>query len=366
VPHIEAKNAAIENRRLLDHIHLLCYSGAGLEAIASSLCAAIRDLIGADSVSVFWRDEALNPLGFYHDKAPVEIKDIFVTRFEELFSSPDEINMISMTRVEGPSIGKLLDPDMLQQFQSENVFRYLCTPLGHHYLLDARIEVHGVGRALLCLWNPQGRPFTAHDAKALEPVQAAMEVALGVPRPTLRWISKFDRPGHMIMDLTGQRMVTINSVAENMLMNSNLLKQNLSLVDRPRQVPGFVSQLAGMLTHLDRASLNLPVTDGRIVAQASHTQFVGADGTDSPHLFVSLDLQAAFDVMIIDYLRGLLITPLQRKIALFAMTGGLRADCEREFGISAEAAKKHVRAVCNATDCQSWQDLKTLAEALVH
>ena len=37
-----------ERRAIMEHIRLLCHSGAGLQAIVGPLCAAVRDLIGAD------------------------------------------------------------------------------------------------------------------------------------------------------------------------------------------------------------------------------------------------------------------------------------------------------------------------------
>ncbi len=138
---------AIRRRRILEHIELLCTCGVGLEAIASALTAAVRDLIGAASGSIFWTDEAGQPAGFYHDCAPAELKDLFVTRFEELFDGPEQITMRTLTMIEGPSIGRMLDPANIALFLSGNVYRHLSKPLGHHHLLDRRIEANGMGRA---------------------------------------------------------------------------------------------------------------------------------------------------------------------------------------------------------------------------
>ncbi len=103
--------SAMHKRRLLERLELLCTCGAGMEAIAPAICAIFRELGGADSGSVFWLDEAGIAGGFFHDCAPVEINDFFISHFDEFFSNPDEVNMVGMLRPIPPHIGKALDPD---------------------------------------------------------------------------------------------------------------------------------------------------------------------------------------------------------------------------------------------------------------
>jgi len=356
-----AAGAAVRRRRLFEHIRLLCRSGAGLEAIASPLCAAVRDLIGADSGSLFWLDDMNVPAGFFHDCAPAEIKDLFITRFEDLFLGPEEINVIELTRIVEPSIGRLLDPAFEQRFWRSNIYRYLCVPLGHRHMLDLRIEVNGVGRALFCAWNPPGRPFTQADADALRPAQIEMQRAIADKSADVHWRSLDSGTAHFITDISGLKLAAIDEEAEAMLMKSHLLQQNVSMTRQPRDAPGFAALLARLLDAENAATLYLPVANGRIAARASRTQSIDPQGAGAqPMMFVSLGLQAAVDVLAVEYLMNLSLFPLQREIALFAMQGRPRSACCPTFSIGDEALKKHLRAIFNVTGARKWTDLASL------
>jgi len=54
------------------------------------------------------------------------------------------------------------------------------------------------------------------------------------------------------------------------------------------------------------------------------------------------------------------LTFLQERIALHAMQGGKRADCEDRFGVSTEALKKHLRTVYERTGTSSWLELREM------
>ena len=356
-----AVGAAVRRRRIHEHIRLLCRCGAGLEAIASPLCAAVRDLIGADSGSLFWLDEMGVPAGFFHDCAPAEIKDLFITRFEDLFLGPEEINVIELTRSVEPSIGRLLDPAFEQRFWRSNIYQYLCVPLGHRHMLDVRIEVNGVGQALFCAWNRVGRPFTQADADALRPAQIEMQHAVAVRRADVHWRSLDSGSAHFITDVAGLKLIAIDEEAEAMLMKSHLLQQNVSMTRQPRGAPGFAAVLAKLLSTQTAATLHLPVANGRIVARATRTRSIAPRGTSAQEMmFVALGLQIAADVLVVEYLMSLPLFPLQREIALFAMQGRSRSDCRPTFSVGDEALKKHLRAIFDATGARKWTDLVDL------
>jgi hypothetical protein len=356
--HVKGAGGAINKRQVLDHIRLLCRCGAGLEAIVAPLCAAVISLIGAQSGSLFWLDEESKPYGFYHDSAPAALKDLFIFRYDELFAGPDEINMERFTQIEGPSIGRMLDPDFRAQFMRGNIQKYLCDPLGHQHMLDIRVEWRGIGRALFCAWNPLERPFTRADADALIGAQSLMQGAIGGERPDAQWRSQSDKcNAHFITDLEGRRLVSINPDAEAMLMESHLLGQGISMTAIPNHAPGFATLLAHKLAGDASPSAFVPVSGGRIMARASKTRVIDVDGAEQLMMFVSLDLQVALDALRVGYLNERALTPLQREIALFAMQGGARAQCESEFGVHSESLKKHVRAIFSATETARWTDL---------
>jgi len=353
----------LANRRLMERLRLLCDSGSGLEAIAAQACEIIRDLIGADSGSIFWLDRYGAPAGFFHDCAPADLKDLFVTRFDELFSSPGEFNMVTFTEMVGPPVGRMLTEEVRALFLASNVYRRLCVPLGHHHGLDVRIEHEGRCVAVLALWNEEGSPFTQDDVVAADPMRRLLERALQAERPDVAWRSQGSRTAHYITDVSGEHLLAINPEAEAVLTRSHLLRQNVPMAGTPRAAPGFSRQLAAMLAQGGPAELRLPVIDGRLVVRASPSRQIVEGGDDRLQMFVSVDVEVAESVLAVEGLSALPLTLLQKQIALFGALGGLRADCEDRFGVSQEALKKHLRTIYDVTGVANWAGLRERFQA---
>jgi hypothetical protein len=345
----------------MQYIRLLCQSGAGLQAIASPFCEAVRELIGAASGSIFWLSDHDEPVGFYHDCAPAEIKDLFVTRFDDAFFASEPVNIAMIASQDGPSVGKMLDPAMQRAFAGGNIHRLLCVPLGHDLFLDMSAFVPGSGKAAFCGWYPTGWALSHSDAGALLAVQPLMEHALASPPHGANWRSIGTGSPHIIVSEDGGELLAIDAEAERILMSSQLLRQNLSPIDQPRQAPGFVAQMVGQLAVGETAKLHLPVPDGRLVCRASRTRLLNPTGNGSNSIFVSLSLEIADEVAKVGYLMALELTPLQRDIAAFALLGGERQDCMEALRVGSEALKKHLRAVFEVTGTARWSDLQSLS-----
>lgn len=356
-----ARNA-LANRRLLERLRLLCDCGAGLEAIATQTCGIVRDLVGADSGSFFWLDQNGAPAGFFHDCASAELKDLFVTRFDDLFSAPGEFNMVTYSQANGPPVGRMLTEDGRAQFLASNVYKYLCLPLGHHHVLDVRIEHAGRGAGVLALWNRESRPFTQRDVAAVQPARKLLDRAIKARRGDVVWRSQRSRTSHFIADMSGERLLAIDAEAEAVLDRCHLLRQNVGVGAgvgrRTEMAPTFARQLAAMLAQGAPAELHLPVIDGRLAVRASLSRRIAADGDESAQMFVSVDLEVAINVIAVERLSVLPLTLLQKQIALFAAQGGLRPDCEDRFGVSQEALKKHLRVIYEVTGAANWTGLR--------
>lgn len=350
---------AMERRRLHERLRLLCATGAGLEAVAAPVSAIARDLIGAMSGSIFWLGNQGEAAGFYHDSAPVEMKDFFVSNFDALFSSPAEANMVGLIMAKGPPIGSYVDQADLQRLHASNVGKYLAGPLGHHFLLDVRIDLDGQGRALLCLWNGQDRPFSPRDLAAMEPVRSQLCLAARPRAGNLHWRSADSRTRHLITDLTGERLFSIDPECEKVLLAGHLLGQSIPMAREMREAPGFCRQLAAMLARGEEARLHVPVANGRLELTATTGQLRRPGDTGS-YLFIAVDSQISLEVHAVEWLSSLPLTFLQKQIALHAMQGGKRADCEDRFGVSTEALKKHLRMVYDRTGTSSWLELREM------
>lgn len=347
---------AMERRRLLERLELLSGAGVGFEAIAPSACEIFRLLVRADSASVFWVDEQGRPSGFYHDSAPVELKDFFVAHFDAMFSDPDELNMVGLMRPRPPAIGMLLQPGMLDRYRQSNVYKHLCQPLGHEYLLDLRIDIEGRGRALLCAWNGANRPFGQREIATAVPVREALLAAFVAIGADPVWHSLGSRTAHFITDARGARLLAIDAEAEALLQKGHLLRQNISIRGDLREAPSLAIELAQHLEGEETAELNIPVAGGRLAFRAVRSM-LRTGGDDPQAMLVSVDWQEARVVQAVNRLCDLPLTMLQKRIALYAMQGGRRNLCEVALGISAEALKKHLGAIYAALHVDGWSDL---------
>ncbi len=104
------------------------------------------------------------------------------------------------------------------------------------------------------------------------------------------------------------------------------------------------------------ATLEIPVANGRLVAHATTIRSRSEDLYED-QIAIRLRLEASRVVTVIERLILLALTPFQREIALFALLGGERRECEAEFGVSDSALKIHTRAIYKATGVSDWGDL---------
>jgi len=356
--------AGSSSRHILHKLKMLCDCGAGIGAIAGPVCAAARQLVDGDNGGLFWLDEERRPAGFYHETPRADLKDLFITRFDELFSGPGQQNMLTWTETDGPSIGKALDPEVEKEFRAGNVYKYLCEPLDHHFVIDLRVEVNGIGRVLLMVWHKGQRPFTAADIETLRPVQAMLTSAFHNERSDARWVRCGSGNAHFIADMTGTQLLAIDAEAEALLMNSHLLTQNVPMLSKPRTAPAFSLILAGMLEAGAPVRHEIAIANGRILASARPTQMLDGQGGEATNMFVSLAHEVSFDVLCIEHLAALPLSPLQMELALFGMQGGDRADCMTRFGVSAEAMKKHSARIFDVLGVGRWLDLPQIAERI--
>jgi hypothetical protein len=214
---------AANKRALLQDINLLCQTNAGLSAVLGLICMLIRAYCDVSAVAFFWVDAEGRPTGFYHDCAPAALKDLFITRFDELFSGPDEVNMMVLLARRGLSIGHYLQPIESERFRRSNIQRYLCDPLGHRHPLDIRIDVGDVGRALCVLWRGDEGSFGSHDVVQARSVQTALQQLLAREQSDARWVSVAGGKGEIVTDAAGEQLLAIDPAADRLLMSSHLL-----------------------------------------------------------------------------------------------------------------------------------------------
>ena len=163
--------------------------------------------------------------------------------------------------------------------------------------------------------------------------------------------ARSDRSGHILLDGTGQRILMMDDEAAAILRQANLRGLGLNQRLRPEKPPDFFRRLDVRSTR----SVRLPIPGGALVASSRvlHSPEGGAPGS----LLVNLSVERPHRLEVIRRVLSLKLSPLQREIALLAGLGSPRSDCGSVIGVSAEALKKHLRAVFAATGASDWDGL---------
>ena len=342
-------------QRVLEEIRLLCQCGVGLEAIASPLCDATRRLTAADAAALFWHDEQGSILGFCHDLAPDEIKELFILRFDELFAPPGGNRINEWLLKSDKTIGTALDPPP-EYFESAN-FKLLIQPSGHHWPFDCRVDIGGVPRATMLLYNSVERPFDRSYIELLRPVQALMRRAIEIQKTRPQWQAEPQTRGSLLADLSGKKLLAISDSARTLFSRCQMMLYDKTIVGSTSRAPTFVMQLALLLADQTAAELHFGVIGGRLAVTA--TRLASAEAGSADTMLVDIVFERAAEVITVEHVLGLTLSPLQREIVLHAMLGRSRAECSNEFGITEEALKKHLKVIYRITGAANWSSLAT-------
>jgi hypothetical protein len=327
-------------KRKWHELDLLCQAGVGLALISPAICRTLRELIGADAVSLFWLDEQGMPAGLFHENAADSALDLFVNEYERLFTGPSEINVSQIAAMTGRPVGRLMDPG--RDYYLSNTFNLLVRVSGHFYTLDLRVDVANRARAVVMLFREQKRPFDDKDAFRIIQALPYLRRAIEQRSADAAW-ERSDLPGHILVDRLGTRLLTVNDEACRILKACTIVGQNVRFTGPTTQPPRFAEKLC---RRLDTASivqdfLDIPLGRLRLTATKMHAPVADARAD----VLISLEIERPCRLRIIEGILNIPLSPLQRSIALVAAMGGSRTDCMSATGVSNEALKKHLAAV---------------------
>ena len=357
-------------RRQLD---LLSRTGVGLPAMAPALCALVRQIVGAQTCVLMWVDSAGMPVGVHHEHPNEATQALFMNEYERLFSGDREINVSWAARQHGQACGRMLHPP--QVYFRSNTYNLLMRGDHYRHMLDLRIDVDGVARAVAALCRPPGKAFDEHDAVALNSLLPALQRACLKSTSALEQGGSEDCTGHLLVSADGQRIHMANPAGVALVRSSRLVGQQIELLGTMERAPRFVQELCTRLhaTGQEAVQSRLDVPGGTLQCTARWMDTAapgnaGANaltgvGTDSaaPALclvLVTLVLQQPRAARVVREISALGLSPLQGRLALYAAAGGRRAACAQQHRISAEALKKHLRQLYAACGVQEWSELQ--------
>lgn len=340
-------------------LELLSRTGVGLPAMAPALAALIRQMVGAQNCLITWVDADGHPVGVYNEH-PVEATDaLCINGYERLFSGDKEIGVSWVARQRGPACGRLLSPP--SAYFRSNTYNLLIRGDHYRHMLDLRVDVGGIARAVVALCRPAGKAFNESDAvqlRSLLPVlqRVCVKVGNGLEnRPSGSAI------GHLLVSGDGQRIHLADENGITLLRSSRLVSQQIELLGVMQTVPRFVQELCLRLNPPAQARVqsSVEVPGGVLMCSAS---WMGANVAQtflqSRQILVTLQHRQAQADQVVREICSLALSPMQSRIALYAAVGGRRDACAAAHQISGDALKKHLRKIYAASGAQEWADLQ--------
>ena len=360
-------------RKQLD---LLVRPGLGIEPVVPELARIVRCLVGAEGCFIGWFDRHGAPEGFFHDSAPVVSQELFLNSYQELFVGPHELTIFWLLAHKCRAVGNMLSVD--KAFYKSNTYNLLFKPCHHHFGLDLKIDVNGVTRMVIELFRAQANPFSEGDAQRLHSLTPALQMAVakiagstsaGNQAGNASSRRAAVEPGHLLVSPDGTRITMINEQAIGLLRLTNLFDQGIRLIGRFSAPPRFISQICAQLNVGSQAIArsSLDVLGGSLAMSATwiwpptianaHDAGVAGICASDKNILVTIEFQRPSALDVVRNITQLGLSPLQSRIAMFAASGGSRADCAGQHQVSKEALKKHLREIYAASLCADWQEL---------
>lgn len=343
-------------KRKWHELDLLCRAGVGIATVAPAICRTLRELVGAEAVSLFWLDEHGMPAGLFHENAADSALDLFVNEYDRLFTGPSEINVSQIAAMKGGPVGQLMNPG--PDYFRSNTLNLLVRASGHFHTLDLRVDVANRARAVVMLFREQQRPFADSDAFYL--IQALPYLRRAIEHQSAEgpW-ERMDHGGHMLVDHSGTQLLAASEEAFSLLKACTIVGQNVRLAGPTTLPPRFAQNLCRRLETSSVAQEFIDIPSGRIRVIATQMRTPAADA--ERQVLLSFEPERPRRLKIIENILDLPLSPLQRSIAVFAAMSGSRADCLNSTGVSNEALKKHLATIYRVAGVSSWEELaKTL------
>ena len=343
-------------RRELD---LLSRTGVGLPAIAPAVAALIRQIVGAQTCVIMWVDATGMPVGVHHEHPVEATQSLFMNEYERLFSGDKEINVSWAARQRGQACGRMLSPP--PAYYRSNTYNLLMRADHYRYMLDLRIDVEGVTRAVVALCRAAGQPFDANDAVTLSSLLPALQRACCRAVSALEQHNREGAVGHLMVSADGVHIYMANETGIALVRNSRLVGQSIQLLGAMDTAPRFVRDLCLQLHASGQSAAHLAVEVPGGVLQCWARWMGAAAPAPAPQLrqvLVTLELQQPQAARVVRSICELGLSPLESTIALYAASGGRRDGCAQACRVSPEALKKHLRQIYAAGGVQEWSGLQ--------
>lgn len=352
----------------LKQLGLLIESGSGVAHIAPALSAFLCKLVGAEAGGLSWFSESGTPEGFYQRGSTREAELLFMNRYEELFSGPDEYTPFWSLRNKGDGI--IHTGQASQSYLRSNTFNLLVKPSHCHFLLCVLVTLNGVPRLSVCFFREVKNPFSEADAHRVTALIPLLRSAVGKQANALADCgNSHSESGFLLVSRDGERIEMIDEAATGLLTTVKLFHQNISAISELLAPPRFIQQLCEQLRqqNMPSAQTTIDLAGGALVVTAKwlnqasepncQAHDIAPDTAPVSKVLVELYFRRSRANEVVQIISGMSLSPLQGRIAMYAAKGGSRIECAAHHQVSSEALKKHLREIYAASSCADWHEL---------
>lgn len=274
-----------QQKHLRRELDLLSRTGVGLPAVAPALSGLIRQIVGAQTCVIMWVDPDGMPTGVHHEHPNEATQSLFMNEYERLFEGAHETNVSWLVRQRGQACGLLLNPPAAY-FRS-NTYNLQVRADHYRYMLDLRIDVDGVTRAVVALLRAAGKAFDEVDAITLSSLLPALQRASTNVVSALQGGTDQECPGHLMVSADGTFIHMANEEGIALLRKSRLVGQQIELLGAMQTVPRFVRELCTRLHASERPMVesSVEVPSGALQCSASWMDAAAGATTNRPARF---------------------------------------------------------------------------------
>lgn len=339
-------------KRKWHELDLLCRAGAGIGPIAPAACRIVRELVGADSVLLFWLDQNGLPAGLFYESTADCAIEVFGDDYHRFFSDPSELDGSNLPTENENPVGILMNPR--RDYFCSKTFNLMVKASANLHSVDLKVDIESQTRAVVMLFRTGKNPFEEHDASYFRQALPYLRHAIEWHSPEGPWERRY-APGHMLVDCSGTKLLAVSDEASRLLNACAIVGQDIRVTASATLPPRFAEDLCRRLEAAGGTSDILDIPWGRLRATATQMHEFSTEGTK--RVLISLEMEVPKRLRIIHAILDMPLSPLQRLIAQVAAEDGSRADCLSSTGISKEALKKHLSVIYRVVGVNSWEDL---------
>ncbi|HJW54677.1 MAG TPA: hypothetical protein VJ577_05325 [Burkholderiaceae bacterium] len=353
-----------KNSQLWSRLRVLCCSGLDVMSIAPDAFAIVHELVPNAASALFLTSHEGVQEATFHEDCPASVQELCISE-TGIFDGPGEIGPLQMIAPpDAPKIGQLLAPP--REYFSSNTYQLLVRGCGHHYTLDARLEVDGRRHGLIALFREPGLAFDSRDVESISRIALHFEHAIQAclsPRIELHGVVEQEA---LIVSNADGELLYLSPRASALLDEVPLAGPQWR---NRRALPPGCKRLIDILRDGEQypwkmPSCSIPLPGARLnvsahwlaVAGTSPVQ-AGQAAADRGLVGITLKRMMPTSLRVWRNLNTVPLSPQQLEVAFWMASGGGRDAVRKNMSISDAVLRDCVKVIYEKLECSSQAEL---------